>query len=85
MALPHLVRPGVNGYLYQPGDITALSKHASHLLGTPLLRGAMGKASRALAETHDDDATFAHFEALYTGHLNPTHPLAKVPTRPGVR
>jgi glycosyltransferase involved in cell wall biosynthesis len=32
MALPHLVHAGINGYLYQPGDVDQLAYHLSTLL-----------------------------------------------------
>jgi hypothetical protein len=38
MALPHLVHPGINGYLYQPGDVDQLAYHLSTLLGSWALR-----------------------------------------------
>jgi glycosyltransferase involved in cell wall biosynthesis len=66
LALPHLVHPGVNGYLYQPGDPLALSQHLARLLCTPTLRQDMGRASRTLAASHDIHTTLDHFEALYT-------------------
>jgi len=65
MALPHLVHPGVNGYLYPPGDIATLASRAVALLSCPTLRRRMGRASRQIASGHDADATFAQFEALY--------------------
>ncbi len=70
LALPHLVHPGVNGYLYRPGDTTALSEHLTRLLGTPALRQDMGRASRTLATDHDIHTSLTRFEALYAStHL----------------
>lgn len=34
MALPHLVRPGRNGWLFQPGNVGELATHLTTLLGT---------------------------------------------------
>lgn len=65
MALPHLVRPGVNGYLYRPGDLETLAQYASELLSEPATRDRMGRASRALASRHGLDRTLAAFEQLY--------------------
>ena len=67
MALPHLVHPQVNGYLYPPGDIDQLSGHAVTLLGSPGLRRRMGRASRDLAGEHGDHNTLNQFEDLYAG------------------
>jgi glycosyltransferase involved in cell wall biosynthesis len=65
MALPHLVRPGENGYLFTPGDARQLARHLTGLLGSPGLRAAMGAASRAIAVTHDHQASLSRFEAIY--------------------
>nr|WP_031158773.1 glycosyltransferase [Streptosporangium roseum] len=65
MALPHLVRPGENGRLFRPGDVQGLARHLNDLLCSPGLRGAMGAASRAIALTHDHQASLARFEAIY--------------------
>ncbi|GAA3114780.1 hypothetical protein GCM10010466_02260 [Planomonospora alba] len=65
MALPHLVRPGENGHLYRPGDVRALAGHLTALLESPGLRAAMGAAGRAIALTHDHEASLARFEEIY--------------------
>ncbi|MEV8637699.1 glycosyltransferase [Streptosporangium sp. NPDC051023] len=65
MALPHLVRPGENGRLFTPGDVRGLARHLSDLLGSPQTRAGMGTASRAIAMTHDHQASLARFEAIY--------------------
>jgi len=67
MALPHLVHPGVNGHLYNSGDIGALTSHAVALLTAPDVRRRMGRASRDIARRHDVTATLAQFEELYVG------------------
>jgi len=66
MALPHLVHPGLNGFLYRPGDVDAVSRHGLALLAEPPLRHRMGRASRAIARTHDAAVTLAEFEDRYT-------------------
>ncbi|GAB2963832.1 hypothetical protein GCM10027203_81720 [Nonomuraea fastidiosa] len=63
MALPHLV--DANGYLYQPGDVVALARHLTTILTDDELRAKMGKASREMALTHDDQASLARFERIY--------------------
>lgn len=65
MALPHLVRPGHNGYLYRPGDIEALARHAEELLSSSAERRRMGLASREIARAHDATNTLKQFEELY--------------------
>jgi len=76
MALPHLVHPGINGYLYPPGDTTALAAHATTLLSRANLRQEMGQASRRIAAQHDLTATLEQFETLYASMTDAT-------TRPG--
>lgn len=49
-AVPELVTHGVEGFLYDPGDIGALSAHIARLLGDDDLRKAMGAAARRRAE-----------------------------------
>jgi glycosyltransferase involved in cell wall biosynthesis len=65
MALPHLVQPGVNGYLYPPGDTPELATHAESLLASPADRVRMGSASRQMVGRHDITATLERFESLY--------------------
>lgn len=66
MALPHLVHPGINGFLYRPGDVDAVSRHGLALLAEPPLRHRMGRGSREIARTHDAAVTLAQFEDRYT-------------------
>jgi phosphatidylinositol alpha 1,6-mannosyltransferase len=65
MALPHLVHPGRNGWLYRPGDIAELTGHLATLLADPALRRRMGAASRELVSEHDIEATLDRFEGIY--------------------
>jgi glycosyltransferase involved in cell wall biosynthesis len=65
MALPHLVRPGTNGELFQPGNIDELAGHLRTLLADATLRDRYGSASRELIQAHTMGATLGVFEALY--------------------
>jgi phosphatidylinositol alpha 1,6-mannosyltransferase len=65
MALPHLVRPGRNGWLYPPGDVAELSTRLAALLVDPALRRRMGAASRELVAEHAFSATLDTFEGIY--------------------
>ncbi len=68
LALPHLVKDGVNGYLFTPGDDQDLaSKLASILDLSPAERAEMGEAGHQLALTHGEEKTISTFEALYRG------------------
>ncbi|MCP2266135.1 glycosyltransferase [Promicromonospora thailandica] len=77
MALPHLVRPGVNGWLYTPGDVRELANRLGDLLGDADLRHRMGSASRELVEAHAVDGTLDAFEGIYDKaramHRTPAH------------
>jgi glycosyltransferase involved in cell wall biosynthesis len=79
MALPHLVRPGVNGRLHPPGDAAALAGHLADLLADPLLRERYGAASRRLAVAHAVDATLDTFESLYQAQIARTRSDRRVP------
>ena len=65
MALPHLVRPGRNGWLYTPGDVLELSTRLSALLTDPGLRRRMGTASLDIVAEHAIGATLDTFEGVY--------------------
>lgn len=68
MALPHLVHDGINGYLYQPGDIDEFAEHLRTILTADaaeldrLRRGALHTV-----KAHDIERTLDIFEALYRG------------------
>lgn len=83
MALPHLVRPGVNGYLYRLGDVAALAAHAASLLSRPDGRDRMGAASRTIAASHNVEATLDRFEVLYRT-LHAQHRSLALPPPPTV-
>jgi glycosyltransferase involved in cell wall biosynthesis len=65
MALPHLVRPGRNGWLFTPGDVAELSARLAALLGDAATRRRMGAASREIVAAHAIDATLDRFEGIY--------------------
>jgi phosphatidylinositol alpha 1,6-mannosyltransferase len=65
MALPHLVRPGRNGWLYTPGDVAELTTRLAALLGDRATRRRMGTASREIVAEHAIDATLSRFVGIY--------------------
>lgn len=80
MALPHLVHPGENGYLYEPGDIASFAAHLTSVLtASPDEYTAMKKASQRIVAKHDLQATVDIFEALYRGEPV-TDPVTEEPT-----
>ncbi|MEV0841104.1 glycosyltransferase [Actinocatenispora sera] len=65
MALPHLVRNGDNGWLYQPGDVAGLASRLGMLAADPQLRVRMGAAGRRRVEQHAVPATLRRYEEIY--------------------
>ncbi|HET6260385.1 MAG TPA: glycosyltransferase [Pseudonocardia sp.] len=65
MALPHLVRPGRNGWLYTPGDVPELTTRLALLLSDPAMRRRMGAAGREIVAEHAIGATLSTFEGIY--------------------
>jgi glycosyltransferase involved in cell wall biosynthesis len=69
MALPHLVRPGRNGWLFQPGDVRGLADRLHGVLADPSVTARMGAASGELIANHAIGDTLDRFEAIYAGLL----------------
>lgn len=68
MALPHLVHPGENGYLYEPGDVDALAGYLIDVLtATPDELTRLKNGALRTVEAHDIQRTLDIFEALYRG------------------
>ncbi|WP_253259750.1 glycosyltransferase [Subtercola boreus] len=68
MALPHLVKDGVNGYLFAPGDAQQMADRIESLLRLPQDElDAFKNASLKLIEKHDLVRTIVTFERLYRG------------------
>lgn len=65
MALPHLVRPGRNGWLYTPGQSAELSMHLARLLRHPALRRRMGAASQEMVAKHELGRTLDAYQEIY--------------------
>ncbi|HEX3784781.1 MAG TPA: glycosyltransferase [Pseudonocardiaceae bacterium] len=82
MALPHLVRPGRNGWLYPPGDVPALTARLRELLDDPAMVTKMGRASREIIAEHGLPHTLAEFDRLYRQACG--RPVATSPVPTGV-
>lgn len=65
MALPELIRHGVNGYIFSPNDVYALAQYLIEVLKDPEKSKQMGLESRKIAEQHDIKRTVARYENLY--------------------
>lgn len=71
MALPELVTPAINGYLFAKHDVNSLSNYLIELLSDPEKSRKMGQASRQLAEQHDIQHTIERYERLYQEIVHP--------------
>ncbi len=70
MALPHLVVPGRNGWLYPPGDVPVLTERLAGLLADPAARARMGAESAEIVAGHELGSTLARFEAIYASVID---------------
>lgn len=64
-ALPELVEPGTNGYLFTAGSATHLAAVLRLMLGRRDAWPQMGRASRRMAERHDRAFTVRKYVELY--------------------
>ncbi len=68
VALPHLVRTGENGYLFEPGNDRELADRVTRILGFDDEEyQRMQRASLDAVQAHDLDRTIDTFERLYRG------------------
>ncbi|HTP01332.1 MAG TPA: glycosyltransferase [Anaerolineales bacterium] len=65
VALPELVTPGENGYLFKPGDPADAARCMDLLASHPERWADMGHASFLRAQEHSLDKTVSRFEQLY--------------------
>lgn len=65
MALPELVKEGVNGYLFDPNDVETLSCYMVKILSDRTFSEQMGRESRKLSQEHDIKRTIEQYETLY--------------------
>ncbi|AHH94675.1 hypothetical protein GCM10010174_37720 [Kutzneria viridogrisea] len=65
MALPHLARPGRNGWLFPPGNVPTLAARLTQLFSDDAERERMGKESLEIISKHGVDSTLATFEQVY--------------------
>ena len=65
VALPELVTPGVNGYLFKPGDADDAAHYMELLADQPERWKEMGKASHDRAQIHSLENTVQRYEELY--------------------
>jgi glycosyltransferase involved in cell wall biosynthesis len=73
MALPHLVEPGQNGWLYPPRDVHALAQAIDDVIGDRETIDRMGAASERLVSRHDIEVVLGKFESLYHHVIDPEY------------
>ena len=64
-ALPELVKDGVNGYLFTPGDPADAARRMAQLVDERDRWPAMGRASLAAVAPHSLENTLCRYEELY--------------------
>ena len=65
VALPHLVRDGQNGFLFEPGDTRQLSQILAKLAKDPDLRHRLGQVSLSVVAPHSFENTLNAFTSIY--------------------
>ena len=80
--IPELVREGVDGYLIDAGDRTALEDRLLRLVGDAALRRAMGDAARARIEAeYSEAAVLPVLEAMYAQVLDASAQVSDGPAK----
>lgn len=65
VALPHLIKNDVNGYLFEPGNHYELARRLLTLIKDESLRKKMGKESKTIIKDHDMDFVIKQIEGVY--------------------
>jgi glycosyltransferase involved in cell wall biosynthesis len=65
MALPELVTPGENGFLFEPGNPEDAARNMEVLAANPGLRATMGDASLRRVGPHSLESVIERYAALY--------------------
>lgn len=82
MALPHLARPGRNGWLYPPGNVPTLAARLTQLFSDDAERERMGKESLEIIGTHGVSTTLATFEDVYREAITESRRLTRLADHP---
>jgi len=65
MAIPELVKDGVNGYLFEPGNEEDAAEKILRLAFDKELQAKMSEKSLELIKKHDIERTLNQFEEIY--------------------
>jgi glycosyltransferase involved in cell wall biosynthesis len=82
MALPHLARPGRNGWLYPPGNVPTLAARLTQLFSDDAERERMGKESLAIIGAHGMNTTLETFEGVYREAIAESRRLTRLSDHP---
>ena len=85
VALPELVTPDVNGYLFKPGDPADAARCMALLADHPERWAEMGKASVERAQEHSLERTIERYETLYQQAVEMRFRIADHEQRVGTR
>jgi glycosyltransferase involved in cell wall biosynthesis len=64
-ALPHLVHEGVNGHLFEPGEVGSLASRLVELLVDEGKRARLGESSLEIVARHNIEKVLTTFEEFY--------------------
>jgi glycosyltransferase involved in cell wall biosynthesis len=70
MALPHLIKHGENGFLFQLDDIKSISEYIVRIFSDKELKNRMSKKSLEMIKVHDIDKIIDKYELLYHKIIN---------------
>lgn len=73
-ALPYLITPEKNGYLFKPDDAGDLARKLEQVLESKSLQKKMGEASEQLIQQHDIHVVVQKLENLYKEVIQSTTP-----------
>lgn len=65
-ALPYLIKPDANGYLFEPDDPKDLAKYINKILSSNTLADKMSRESLNMIQEHDINNVIAKMEELYS-------------------
>jgi glycosyltransferase involved in cell wall biosynthesis len=74
--IPHLIRPGLNGFLSAPGDTDRLAADILWMFANPGEAAAIGRRNREAALRYDWKLLAARYERIYAESRLQTHPEA---------
>jgi len=63
--IPDLVKPGQNGFLVEPGDVTGLSRAITRLLSDKKIRDEMGRKGREMCQDFSVEKMIEKIDVLY--------------------